>query len=474
MGGTDDYLWPGNEAAEDALLGACLIHRDALDTALDVLKPEHFAGGSRRRLFRALTALHETDQPIDVVTVGSRMRELGELIALGDGVVRGMAWLTEIMNAAPAVDAVSVRSYALIVRDMSVRRDIIMVARRVTAECQGGRVLGGDAIEDSSDYAAGVSSEFAALAEHRAADTLVSLKDATRAAYEAMKASAERGQPAGVPSGYGAFDRSMGGLHAEDLLVVAGRPGMGKSAFAFGIGFNVAGSGSGFLGFSLEMSKEQIALRAVCSKSGVSMAKVRSGQLDGREWGAVTQAGADNSKLPFWIDSSPDISVPEMRAQIRRVKRECVKLGIELKVVAVDYVQLVAAPGVESREQQISKITRQLKALAKGERVTVIALSQLNRSVESRADKRPMLSDLRESGAIEQDADAVIFVYRDDYYNADSTRRGVAELIIQKHRNGPTGTAYVAWEGRTLTFRDLTESEREAARLDETGRGRRQ
>lgn len=464
-------LPPADLISEEALIGGSMIHGEYLEAALEIVKPEHFSSGSCRRVFEAICQLHSAGDAVDITTVGSWMNSKNTLQSIGQDAITGMRWLIHIGDHIQSVDAESAKVSARSVRDRWVLRRVLDVAQRVTAECYLGRSRAGGHIEDASAYAAKVSSELADVSEGAARDTLISLRDATKLAFQKVKAAAENGGMVGITTGIEELDKVTGGLQPSDLIVIAGRPGMGKSALAFGIGLSVAKAGHGFVGFSLEMPDEQVALRAVCITGETSLWRARSApaELTKEDWGGLVRGATENAKLAYWIEPKSGITVPEIRAGVRRVKRECEKRGVTLKVVVVDYIQLAQAPGIDSREQQIGYITRSLKELAKSESVTVIALSQLNRAVEQRGDKRPMMSDLRESGSIEQDADSIVFVYRDDYYNADSHVKGVTELILAKQRNGPTCTVHAAWVAKTVSFRDMTDAERKAARLDEDG-----
>lgn len=451
---------PHDLDAEAAMLAQMLFGDGVvtLDTVGDVLTAQMFYSNAHRRVFEAIASLHASNTPIDLVAVSGALRADNRLAEVG-----GMPCLTELLNASAMVGPARARGYALTIKGHHTVRELLRCAQRTVAECYAG------GIEDAAAYVDGVASRVNAIAETRTTDTLVTLKDALRRGFDGIRRAAERGGVAGTPSGIAAFDAVTGGLHAGDLIVVAGRPGMGKSALAFGIGLSVAKAGEGFLGFSLEMPDDQVAIRAACIEAGVNLWKTRNGQLTPNDWRELTDGCVRASALPYWIDPKPGVTVPEMRTAARRVQRELAKSGKRLGLVVVDYVQLARSVNAREREQQISEITRSLKELAKDLGVAIVALSQLNREVEKRSDKRPMLSDLRESGAIEQDADAVVFVYRDGYYNADSRTPNLAELVIAKQRNGPLCTVHAYWEPRTASFRDLTDQERRDAGLEEEG-----
>lgn len=471
----DGRVPPHDLDAEAAVLSAILIDSMSLDRVLEFLKPEHFYSEAHRRIYEACVELRQVGQPVDIVQVGSWLKNRERIAQIG-----GMAYLTEILNAAPAV--ANIAAYGKTIHEKWRVRQVIMTCQRVAAQ---GYIDYGEA-QQFIDGAEQSIYELARVSESSSAEKLISvMKKSFKQLTEAM----QRGDRiTGVPTGFDRYDRLTAGLHPGDLTIVAARPGMGKTSFVLNIAVNVASpkgrelgsdpnqrweeAGVGAVVFSLEMPREQLANRMVCSEGKVDVSKVRSGFLGQQDWNRLTQAASFLGSLPIWIDDSPSISILELRAKVRRLQaeydredengRKTQRIGL----VIVDYLQLMRGrDGVNSREQEISEISRGLKGLAKELKVPVIALSQLNRAVETRSEKskRPQISDLRESGAIEQDADNICFIYRDDYYNKEgSTEPNVAELIIAKQRNGPTGTAKVRFDREYTRFDNLAEGEYES------------
>jgi len=463
---------PNDLDAEAAVLSAAMLDPSALDKVTD-LKAEHFYSEAHRRIYEACLELRQAGQPVDVLSVGSWLKDRQRLAQVG-----GSQYLAQILDAAPVV--ANVGAYGRIIHEKYRIRQLILACQRVTAVGYG-------------DY--GESQAFIDGAEQAIYNIARtgSSKQSTERLLEVMKKSFQRLNDAvargdritGVPTGFDRFDRMTAGLHEGDLTIVAARPGMGKTSFVLNVAANVSSpkgrevandptqrweeAGVGCIVFSLEMPREQLANRMVCSEARVDVSKMRTGFLSPQDWSKLTQAASFLGGLPIWIDDSPGLTLIELRAKVRRIQSEYEtrdENGRKLRKVGcviVDYLQLMKGrDGVQSREQEISEISRGLKGLAKELEVPVIALSQLNRAVETRSEKskRPLISDLRESGAIEQDADNIIFIYRDDYYNKeDSSEPNVAELIIAKQRNGPTGTAKVRFDKQWTRFDNLAEGE---------------
>lgn len=457
---------PHDLDAEAAVLSAVLLQRDALDRVLELLKAENFYSEANGRIYEAMIALAEAGTPIDVVTVSSWLRDRERLAQVG-----GVTYVAELLDAVPAVS--NVTAYARVVHEKWRVRRLIATCQRIAAEGYGD-------VGDVQSFVDGAEQAVYELARSRDRQAAVPLKEVLTAAFEQISAAAARGDhTTGIPTGYERLDALTAGLHDGDLLIVAARPGMGKTSFVLNLAVNVAcprsvtsehggqemKPGFGVCVFSLEMPREQLASRLICSEGRVDLGKLRQGHLRPDDWSRLTEAASFLSTLPVWIDDTPALSLLELRAKVRRIQAEYgrghggepnddYKIGL----VVIDYLQLMKGrEGVASREQEISEISRGLKALAKELRVPVIALSQLNRAVETRAtkEKRPQLSDLRESGAIEQDADTILFIYRDEYYNPESDKKGVAELIIAKQRNGPTGKCYVRFTSSCTRFDNL-------------------
>ena len=462
---------PHDLDAEAAVLSAVMLDPSALDKVIE-LKPDHFYSEAHRRIYEACLELRASGQPVDVVQVGSWLKDRQRLAQVG-----GMPYLGQILDAAPVVSNVS--AYARTIHEKFRIRQLILACQRVTANGYG----------DYGDPQAFIDSAEQAVYNIARTSSKVSterLLDVMKKAFQKLNDAVARGDRiTGVPTGFDRFDKMTAGLHEGDLTIVAARPGMGKTSLVLNMAANVAApkgrelandpnqrwedQGVGVAVFSLEMPREQLANRMVCSEARVDVSKMRTGYLSPQDWSKLTQAASFLGSCPIWIDDSPGLSIIELRAKVRRLQAEydlrdeTGKKTRRLGLVIVDYLQLMRGrDGAQSREQEISEISRGLKGLAKELEVPVIALSQLNRAVETRSEKskRPLISDLRESGAIEQDADNIIFIYRDDYYNKeDSAEPNIAELIIAKQRNGPTGTAKVRFDKQWTRFDNLAEGE---------------
>ena len=463
---------PHDLEAEGAVLSAILLERDALDRTQEILKPEYFYARANQLLFEACLTLAIDGGPVDIVTVSGWLRSRGRLADVG-----GSTYLAQIVDAVPSV--ANVEAYARIVREKWRVRMLIGTCQKVAAEGYGDT----GPVQGFIDSAEQMIYEIARTPE---SSSVSPIKEVLIAAFKKITDAAARGsQITGTPTGFAGLDDLTSGLHEGDLVIVAARPGMGKTSFCLNIAANVAAQvliepeagstegpieqpGYGCAFFSLEMPKEQIATRLLCAEAHVDVGKVRKGLLSNDDWSRFTQAAGNLTQMPIWIDDSAALTVLDLRSKVRRIQAEMQRMsdpgGIEKKLglVVVDYLQLMKGrDGVNSREQEISEISRGLKQLAKELRVPVIALSQLNRAVETRAgkDKRPQLSDLRESGAIEQDADMIVFIYRDEYYNKESQLRGIAELIVAKQRNGPTGKVPVKFIASCTRFDNLQPGE---------------
>ncbi len=464
---------PHDLDAEAAVLSAILLDRNALDHVQEILKPEHFYSLANGRIYEAIQQLVTTGSPIDIVSVKAWLNDRQWLTQVG-----GLAYLVQLSDATPAV--AHIEAHARVVREKWRLRQLIATCQRVAAEGYGdvGTVQG---FVDSAEQ------QIYELARTPESSTVLPIKQVIMTAFKQIQDATNRGDAiTGVSTGFERLDAMTAGLHDGDLMIVAARPGMGKTSFVLNMAVNIAmprrvrapapteagygereieTPGLGVAVFSLEMPREQLGTRMVCAEARVDLGRLRQGHVPGSDWNRLTEAAGMLSKLPIWIDDSPMLSILDLRAKVRRIQadHERTMLGQpgdhRIGLVMVDYLQLMKGrDGVQSREQEISEISRGLKGLAKELRVPVVALSQLNRGVETRAgkDKRPMLSDLRESGAIEQDADCILFIYRDEYYNPETTdRRGVAELIISKQRNGPTGKVFVRFAASCTRFDNL-------------------
>ncbi len=431
---------PHDIEAEQAILGSMLMDKDAVISALEKLKEEDFYREDNKEIFSAIFSLYSKSLPIDVVTVKSELVEMGSFERVG-----GFEYLAALPDKVPTT--ANVERYIKIVEEKSMLRRLIQASNELIA-------LGYDETEDVDDILDTAEKKIFDLAQKKGTRSYFSMKDilATSLA-ELEKLYNQKGSVTGLTTGFIDLDLMTAGLHESDLIIVAARPAMGKSAFAINLATNAAmKANKPAVIFNLEMSKEQVANRILCSEALVDSNKVRTGKLDDEDWMKIATATSRLSEAPIYIEDTPGITVMEIRAKCRKLKIEQ-----DIGLVVIDYLQLVQGSNKKnsSREQEISEISRSLKILAKELQVPVIALSQLSRSAEKRDDKRPMLSDLRESGAIEQDADIVFFLYRDDYYNPDSEEKNVAEVIIAKHRGGSTGTVKLSWLPNYTKFGNL-------------------
>ncbi|MFH0799638.1 MAG: replicative DNA helicase [Pseudomonadota bacterium] len=432
-------LPPQNQEAEQSVLGGMLLDNEAIHRAVETIESVDFYRDAHRKIFQAIIGLYQRNEPADLVTVTSALKTSGDLEGVG-----GASYLASLVDKVPS--SANVASYARIIRDKSVMRRLIEGATDIVE--RGYREEGN--VDEFVDSAEKIIFE---VAEKRIKKGFSAVKDIVKDSFKAIEQLYERKELlTGVPTGYHEFDRLTCGLQRSDLIVIAGRPSMGKTAFALNIVEHAAIEvGVVCAVFSLEMSQEQLVRRMLCSRAEVDASKLRGGFLGESDWPKLTRAAGLISEAPIFIDDSPALNVLEVRAKARRLQREH-----NLGLIVIDYLQLMRGIGrIESREREISEISRSLKALAKEINVPVVALSQLNRGVEARQDKRPQLSDLRESGAIEQDADVIAFIYRDEMYNQDSADAGKAEVIIGKQRNGPTGKAMLAFRSNITRFDDL-------------------
>lgn len=432
-------LPPQNLDAERSVLGSMLIDNESIHKVVEALSADGFYREAHRKIFSAVIDLYQKNEPADLVTVTTELRSKGWLEEVG-----GASYLSSLVDNIPS--SANAGAYARIVREKALRRMLIEGATEIA---ERGYQEEGD-VENFVDQAEKIILE---VAQRRIKQSFASVRDIVKDSFKAIEQLYERKELiTGVPTGYKELDRITCGLQRADLIVVAGRPSMGKTALALNIAEHAAVEGGHKVAiFSLEMSKEQLVQRMLCSRAEVDASKLRGGFLGESDWPKLTRAAGLLSEAPIFIDDSPALNALEVRAKSRRLIREH---GLDL--VVVDYLQLMRGIGrTESREREISEISRSLKALAKEINVPVMALSQLNRGVEARQDKHPQLADLRESGAIEQDADVIAFIYRDELYNKESPDAGKAEIIIGKQRNGPTGKVRLAFRGNITRFDDL-------------------
>jgi len=446
MAGLDDNLRkvpPQNLEAESSVLGGILLENEAVNLVLEIVRPEDFYRESHRKIFRAIIELSDRSEPVDLITLSDFLKGRGELDAVG-----GTAYLASLADFVPT--AANISFYARIVREKAILRSLITTATEIATrgyEEQGN-------VEEFLDTAEKVIFD---ISEKKIKASFVALGDMIKDTLKTVERLYERKElVTGVPTGYEDLDKLTAGLQPADLVIVAGRPSMGKTAFSLNIAANAAFAGIGAAVFSLEMAKEQLVLRMLCSEARVNNSKVRSGYLAERDFPKLANAAGRLHEAPIYIDDTPAISVLELRAKARRLVRDRSK---KVGLIVVDYLQLMRGMGgASNREQEISEISRSLKALAKELNVPVIAISQLNRRVEDRGDRRPMMSDMRESGAIEQDADVIMFIYRDEVYNrSDDSNKGIAEIIVAKQRNGPTDTVKLTFLSEFTRFENYTE-----------------
>lgn len=437
-----DRLPPQNLEAEQSILGAIILDNDALPRVVEDLKPDDFYKEAHRRLYRVMLDLFDKSEPVDIITLTDYLRRSNELETIG-----GLSYLSFLANSIPT--SANIKYHSKIIREKSLLRSLIKTATHITTRVYEDNL---DA-DEMVDYA---EKQIFDIADKRTKASFVSLKDVIKDTFKMIELLYDKKESVtGVPSGMKDLDELTSGFQAGDLIVIGGRPGMGKTAFALNIAQHVAIDGREPVAvFSLEMAKEQLALRMLCAESMVNSAHVRKGFISKEDWPKLTNAAGRLAEASIFIDDSSAITVLEIRAKARRLKMEHGALSL----VVVDYLQLMRSRGnFERREQEISEISRSLKALAKELKVPVIALSQLNRGVEQRHEKKPTLADLRESGAIEQDADVIIFLYRDEFYNPNNpANKGKADIIVAKQRNGPTGTISLTFLAECTRFVDFT------------------
>ncbi|MBM6732203.1 replicative DNA helicase [Megasphaera stantonii] len=430
---------PQNVEAEQAVLGAMMLEHNAVVAAMEKLRPGDFYREVHRTIFEAMEHLHHDNKEVDVITLPEELRRMKKLDDVG-----GLEYVLSLPNL--VATAANIEYHANIVAEKALARNIITTCTELTSEAYDGEKEPEDLLDDAERRILQISEskrrgDFApvGVVVEETLDKITKL-------YE------NKAGITGLPTGFRDLDRLTSGLQPSDLILVAARPSMGKTAFTLNIAQNVGVKQHKTVAFfSLEMSQEQLVQRLLCQIAHIDSQKLRTGQLNSDdEWTKLTDACDKLYQAPIYIDDTPGISVTEMRSKARRLKAEH---GLDL--IIVDYLQLMQGRSSESRQQEISEISRSLKALARELKVPLIALSQLSRSVESRQDKRPMLSDLRESGALEQDADIVSFLYREDYYDKETENQHITEIILAKHRNGPVGSVKLYFKGEYTLFLNL-------------------
>ena len=431
---------PHDIDAEQAVLGSMLTDKDAVNAAIETLKEDAFYRDDNRVIYQAIVNLYSKSEPIDIITLKDELESMDKFEQVG-----GYEYLASLPDKVPTT--ANVQKYIKIVEEKSILRSLIKTANEIIE-------LGYSPTEDVEDIMDGAEKKIFDIMQSKNQKGYSPIKDVLVESFTKLEELYNRKQHiTGVPTGFAELDYKTAGLHGSELILVAARPAMGKTAFALNIATNAALRGNAPVAiFSLEMSKDQLVNRILCSEAMVDSNKVRTGKLEEDDWVKLAGAIGPLSESEIFIDDTPGISVMEIRTKCRKLKMEK-----NIGLVVIDYLQLVQGSNKRSgsREQEISEISRSLKILAKEINVPVIALSQLSRAVEQRPDHRPMLSDLRESGAIEQDADIVMFLYRDDYYNKESEKKDIAEVIIAKQRGGSTGTIELLWMGNYTKFVNL-------------------
>ena len=435
---------PHSLEAEAAVLGGILLDNTALDRVAEQLVAEDFYREAHRKIFRAAAGLSQRSEPIDLLTLTEALKSHGEL-----GEVGGAGYVSELADR--ALSTANIEYHARIVREKAILRGLITTASEIVAR-------GYEAREEVARFVDEAEQAIYQIGEKKTRASFTRVGDMITDTFRQIELLYERKEMVtGVPTGFTDLDRMTAGLQPSDLIIVAGRPSMGKTSFCLNIAEYVAiEKGIGVAVFSLEMSKEQLVLRMLCSQARVDLGKVRNGFLAQKDFPRLAEAAGRIHDAPIYVDDTPALSGLELRAKARRLKR---LKEANLGLVIVDYLQLMRGSGTreESREQEISQISAGLKALAKELRLPVIALSQLNRQVENRSPPKPRMADLRESGAIEQDADLIAFIYRDEVYNPQSRDQGVAEIIVAKQRNGPIGDVRLAFRSEYTRFENLEE-----------------
>lgn len=433
-------VMPNSLEAEQSVIGSMIMDQDAIVTAMEILLQEDFYHKQYGILFDAMIELYSSGQPVDLVTLQNKLREKDV-----PQEVSSLEFVGELVRAVPT--SANVKYYCNIVKENSMKRKLIRVTEEIENECYAGK----ESLESVLDK---TEHDIFVLLSSRTGGDYVPIRQVVMNALEKIeKASQQDGNVTGIPTGFIDLDYRTAGLQPSDLVLIAARPSMGKTAFVLNIAQYVAFHENMCTAiFSLEMSKEQLVNRLFSLESRVDAQALRTGNLSDADWAKLVEGAGIIGDSELIIDDTPGISISEMRSKCRKYKLEH-----DLKLIIIDYLQLMSGSGrsTDSRQQEISDISRSLKALARELNVPVLALSQLSRAVEQRPDHRPMLSDLRESGAIEQDADVVMFIYRDDYYNKDTELKGISEIIIAKQRNGPIGTVNLAWLPEYTKFANL-------------------
>jgi replicative DNA helicase len=430
---------PYSREAEQAVIGSALTDTQSVSASVEIIRADDFYFPQNREIFSVIIELFNENSPIDFITVSNRLNQYDKLDAVG-----GMTYLRNVATNVPTTRHTAY--YANIIKEKSTLRNLIKSANAISDMAYEQTDKVDRVLEQSEQLIFDVASS-------REKSDIIPISEILIGSYQTLvENSQNRGGITGIATGFDELNKRTGGFHGGELILIAGRPGMGKSSFAVNIAEHVSIHDKRTVAiFNLEMPREQIVNRIICSQALVGTGKLRNGDISADDWEKIGEVVNRVATAPMYIDDTASVTVSQIRAKCRRLKQTK-----QLSLIVIDYLQLMQSSGrTESRQQEISEISRSLKILAKELDVPVIALSQLSRASESRSDKRPMLSDLRESGAIEQDADMVMFLYRDDYYNKDSDEKNIAECIVAKHRNGETGTFKLGWKGEYTKFSNL-------------------
>ncbi|ARF17491.1 replicative DNA helicase [Sporosarcina sp. P3] len=438
---------PHNNEAEQSVLGAIFLEPQALITASEILLPEDFYRIAHKKIFETMLVLNDRGQPVDLVTIAEELKVKNELEDVG-----GISYITELANAVPT--AANIVYYANIVEEKALLRRLIRVATDIVED--------GYTREDEVEALLGeAEKKMMEVSNRKNAGDFRHIKDVLVETYDNIELlHTRKGDVTGIPTGFRDLDQITAGFQRNDLIIVAARPSVGKTAFALNVAQNVATKTDENVAiFSLEMGAEQLVMRMLCAEGNIDAQVLRTGNLEADDWRKLTMAMGSLSNAGIFIDDSPGIRINEIRSKCRRLQQEH-----GLGMIMIDYLQLImgSGRGSDNRQQEVSEISRSLKALARELKIPVIALSQLSRGVEQRQDKRPMMSDLRESGSIEQDADIVSFLYREDYYDKETEMQNMIEIIIAKQRNGPTGTVTLAFAKEYNKFLNIDWSQHES------------
>jgi replicative DNA helicase len=438
-----EKLSPQNLEAEMAVLGSMLMDEEAISVAVELLSRDSFYKDSHRKIFESISDLFNSNKAVDIITLADELKRKGVLEEVG-----GVSFLSALANSVPT--AANISHYVSIVKEKSILRILIGNATKIVSLCYGSEGNIDEVVDTAEQLVFEVS-------DRKHQGSYIPAKEIVKSSIETIdRLYQKKEHVTGIPTGFIDFDLKTSGLQPSDLIVVAGRPSMGKSAFALGMA-EYAGMVEKIPTalFSLEMSKEQLVQRMLCAHAKVDAHKVRTGYLSTSDWPRLTAAAGKLSEAPIYIDDTPAISVMELRAKARRLKAHH-----DIKLIILDYMQLMrGSANIENRQQEISEISRSLKAIARELSVPLVAISQLSRAVESRTDHRPQLSDLRESGAIEQDADVVVLILREEYYNPTPDNQGIAEIIIAKQRNGPVGSLKLTFIKEYTRFENIAHIE---------------